>query len=197
MKFRLFGTEVYISFLFMAVITIMLATDRTGLILPSLFAIIMHEAGHLFAMWLLECAPKQVRLIPASVQITSSFSRKYRNDVAVAVCGPLVNLVLFLVLYFNYLAFKNELVLNYALLNLIIFIFNSLPVYGLDGGTVLYSILAKKTSLNKAELTVKIITAAVAVALLILAVILTVNHKLNLSPYIIAIYLLISCLIKM
>ena len=59
LKFRLFGTEVYISFLFMAVITIMLATDRTGLILPSLFAIIMHEAGHLFAMWLLECAPKQ------------------------------------------------------------------------------------------------------------------------------------------
>jgi len=197
MRFKLFGTEIYISFLFAGIITVMLATDRTGLVLPSIFAVLMHEIGHLFAMWVLECAPKQIRLIPASVQITSSFSRKYKNDIIVALSGPIVNLVLFLTLYFNYLAFKNELTLHYALLNLIICIFNSLPVLGLDGGTVLYSVLAKKTDLNRAQLTVKIITAVVAVTVLIFAVILTAKHKINISLYIIGIYLLISCIIKM
>ena len=123
MKFRLFGTEIYISFLFAAVITVMLATDKTGLIIPALFAVIMHEIGHLFAMWVLECAPKRIKLIPASVQITSSFSGRYKNDIIVAVCGPAVNFVLFFTLYFNYLAFKNQLVLYCALLNLIIGLF--------------------------------------------------------------------------
>ena len=56
MKFRLLGTEFYVSFLFAAVITAMIAFDRTGYILPLLFAIVMHELGHLTIMWLLDCA---------------------------------------------------------------------------------------------------------------------------------------------
>ncbi|MBR7133879.1 MAG: hypothetical protein IKD04_10160 [Clostridia bacterium] len=196
MKIRLLGTEIYISFLFAAVITVMLATDRTGLCLPSLFAVIMHEIGHLFAMWVLDCSPKGVRLIPASVQITSSFSRGYRNDIIIAVCGPLVNFILFLTLYFNYLAFKNQLTLYYGLLNLVIGLFNSLPVLGLDGGTVLFSVLAKKTNLNRAALTVRIITLICAAAVIISAVTLTVRGKINISLYIIGIYLLIMSIMK-
>lgn len=196
MKFRLLGTEIYISFLFAAVITVMLATDRTGLCLPSLFAVIMHEIGHLFAMWVLDCAPKNIRLIPASVQITSGFSRGYRNDIIIAVCGPLVNFILFLTLYFNYLAFKNQITLYYGLLNLAIGLFNSLPVLGLDGGTVLFSVLAKKTNLNRAALTVRIITLICAAAVIISAVTLTVRGKINISLYIIGIYLLIMSIMK-
>ena len=75
MKIRFLGTEIYISFLFMALICIMLATDRTGLLMPTLFAVLMHEIGHLFAMWLLDCEPKQIRLIPASVQITAPITK--------------------------------------------------------------------------------------------------------------------------
>ena len=197
MKFKLFGTEIYISFFFAAVITVMLATDRTGLLIPTLFAVIIHEIGHLFAMWLLECAPKRIKLIPASVQITNSFSKKYDNDIKIAICGPLVNLVLFAVLYINYITFKNENVLNYALINLLVFFFNSLPVSGLDGGTVLYTLLLKKYDINKAALTVKIITVVFGAALLFAAIVLTIKGRLNISLYIIAVYLLIMSLIKM
>lgn len=197
MKFRLFGTEIYISFLFAAVITVMLATDKTGLIIPALFAVIMHEIGHLFAMWVLECAPKRIKLIPASVQITSSFSGRYKNDIIVAVCGPAVNFVLFLTLYFNYLAFKNQLVLYCALLNLIIGLFNSLPVAGLDGGTVLYSVISKKSNPNKAAVIVKIITLVIAFLIIVSAVVLTLKGKLNLSLYIVGIYLILMSIIKM
>lgn len=197
MRFKLFGTEIYISFLFSAVITVMLLTDRTGLLVPTLFAIIMHEIGHLFAMWALECAPKRIKLIPASIQITSPFSKRYKNDIIIAVCGPTVNFVLFFTLYFNYLAFKNELTLYYALLNLIIGLFNSLPVKGLDGGTILFSILAKKYELNKAELILKAITITIALAIIISAIYFTVKGKTNLSLYIIGLYLIIMSILKM
>ncbi len=196
MKFRFLGTEVYISFLFAAVISLMLATDKTGLALPTLFAVAVHETGHLFAMWLLDNTPKSIRLIPASVQITKSFSGRYKNDILIALAGPVVNLVLFLTLYINYLAFKNECILYYSLINLIAGAFNLLPVTGLDGGTVLFSLIAKKWDINKAMLVLRIITLLLGAIALFLAVSLTIRGEINLSVYIVAIYLFVSVLIK-
>lgn len=197
MKFKLFDTEIYLSFLFLAVITVMLATDKTGYMLPTLFAISVHEAGHLFMMWLLECAPKKIKLIPASVQISMSMSKRYRNDVLVALSGPLVNLVIFFTLYFNYFAYKNETVLVFALLNLVIAIFNLLPVKGLDGGTVLFCFLCKNLDINKATLVMRLITLILASSVIVLAVILTLKQKVNISLYIMGIYLFIITLVKM
>lgn len=197
MRFKLLGTEIYVSFLFAAVITAMLAFDRTGLVLPSLFAVFMHELGHLFAMWVLECAPKQIKLIPASVQIVNKMSVRIRNDIIIAVCGPLVNLILFGTLYFNYLAFHNETTLYYALLNLIIALFNLMPVTGLDGGTILFSLISRKWEVGRAMLVMRIVTGTVAAFILFLAVFLTLRGEINLSLYIIGLYLLIANLIKM
>ena len=79
MKIKLFGTRIYLSFFFYAVFTIMLATDRTGYILPTFFAVLMHEIGHLFAMWVLDCQPKQIDITPASLQIVSGFSNNIKT----------------------------------------------------------------------------------------------------------------------
>ncbi len=197
MRFRFLGTEIYISFLFGAVIAIMLATDRTGLALPSLFAVFMHEVGHLFCMWVMDVEPKSVRLIPASVQITRSVGISYKKDITVALVGPIVNFVLFLSLYFNYLAFENKITLYYALLNLIIGLFNMLPVKGLDGGTVLFSLLAKRMDYNKACVILRLVTLLFAAITLVVAITLTVRGTVNISVYIIGIYLLVMSLIKM
>lgn len=197
MRFRLFGTEIYVSFLFMAVISIMLATDKTGMALPTLFAVFSHEIGHLFCMWLIDCAPKRIKLIPTSVQITASFSKRYQNDILIALCGPLVNYLLFFTLYFNYLTFKNQITLYYALINLIIGSFNMLPVCGLDGGTILFSILAKRLQLNRANFILKAVTFFIGLLALIGAIYLTVQGKTNLSLYIMVLYLIIMSIIKM
>ena len=197
MSFKLFGTEIYISFLFAALITIMLATDRTGFMLPALFAVFAHELGHLFAMWVLECAPKRIKLIPASVQITSSFTKRYKTDILVSLSGPLANILLFVTLYINYIAFKNQAVLCYALLNIVIAAFNLLPFVGLDGGTILYTLLCKNNDINKAAVIMKIITIISSALLIAAAVILTIKHKINISLYIIGIYLFVMSLVKL
>lgn len=195
-RFKFLGTEIYVSFLFAAVISLMLATDKTGFALPTLLAVTMHEAGHLFAMWLLDNAPKSIRLIPASVQITRSVSGKYKNDILIALAGPAVNFVLFLTLYINYINSKSESVLYYSLINLIVGAFNMLPVTGLDGGTVLFSLIAKKWDINRALLTLRIVTLFLGAAVLFLAVSLTIRGQINLSVYIVAIYLFVSVMIK-
>ena len=196
MKFKLLGTEIYISFLFCAVVTIMLLTDKTGLMLPTLFAIFSHEIGHLFMMWVIDCSPKRIKLIPASIQITTPFQKRYQNDILVSLSGPAVNIVLFLTLYFNYLAFANKTTLYFAVLNLVIGLFNLMPVKGLDGGTILYCILAKFKGVDKAALILKIITLSLAFLIIILALTLSLRGKFNISFYIMGIYLLIMSLVK-
>ncbi len=174
----------------------MLATDRTGYMLPSIFAVMLHEAAHLFTMWVLDCAPNSVRLIPASIQINSKFSFQYKNDILIALAGPLINILMFICLYFNFAAFGNMTVLIYALLNLIYGVFNLLPVKGLDGGTILYSILCKFKNPDKSALIMKIINLILAVAVIFVAVTLTFRYKLNISIYIVGIYLLVMGLMK-
>ncbi len=197
MKFRLFGTEIYISFLFFAAITVMLATDKTGFALPTFFAVTVHELGHLFMMWVCDCCPKRIKLIPASVQITSSFSHTYKNDILVAVSGPISNFILFGTLYYNYICFGNEATLYFAIVNLLIGSFNLLPVKGLDGGTVLYSLLCKKTDINRASIILKTITVIIGILVVVIAIILTATQETNISLYIMGLYLLVISLIKM
>ena len=137
MRFKFFGTEIYISFLFCATGCFMLAVDRTGLIIPTLFAVFVHETGHMLAMWAADCQPKAIRLIPTSVQIVRGFSPKKYGELSITACGPAANLVIFFTLFVNYLIFKSEQSLVFSIINLVIAIFNLLPVSGLDGGTLL------------------------------------------------------------
>ncbi len=196
MRFKIFGTEFYVSFLFAAVITALLAFDRTGYALPLLFAIGMHEAGHLAVMWILGCAPKRIRLVPAAVEVTSGFGRGRRHEIAVALCGPAVNIILFFTLWFNYAAFGGELSLYCGLINLLIGIFNLLPVTGLDGGTVLECLLVKKLEFRRARLVMRILNLSFAAAAAALGVTLAFMGRFNLSFFIFALYLVITSLVK-
>ena len=196
MKFKFLGTQFYISFLFCATLCFMIAIDRTGLIIPTLFAVFIHESGHLLAMWAADCQPKAIRLIPTSVQIIRGFSTKKYGEAAIAFCGPAANLVLFGVLYANYNIFGSEISLNFAILNWVIAIFNLLPVSGLDGGTILTLFIARFTNVYKAESIVRIITVVFAVVAFLLGVYLASSGTVNISVFIVAIYLFVCGMIK-
>ncbi|MBR3968544.1 MAG: hypothetical protein IKJ93_03030 [Clostridia bacterium] len=196
MKIKLFGTEIYISFLFCAVLCFMLVIDRTGLIIPTLFAVFIHESGHLLAMWAADCQPKAIRLIPTSVQIVRSFSAKKYGEAAIAFCGPAANLVMFSVLFSNYSIFSSEQSFKFSILNLVMAVFNLLPVSGLDGGTLLTILLSRFTDIYKAESIVRIITGIFSFCSLLLGVYLAVSGTVNISVFIVAVYLGVCSLIK-
>lgn len=196
MRFKFFGTQIYISFLFCAVLCLMLVIDRTGLIIPTLFAVFIHESGHLLAMWAADCQPRAIRLIPTSVQIVRGFSTKKHGEAAIAFCGPAANLVFFGALLANFFIFKSEQSLTFALLNLVIAIFNLLPVSGLDGGTLLTLFLSRFTDIYKAEGIVRIITGVFAFVAFLLGVYLWVSGTVNISVFIVAVYLGVCSLLK-
>lgn len=196
MRLKLFGTEIYVSFLFTAIIAFLLATDKTGLFLPTLFAAIIHEIGHLLCLWACDCQPKAVRLLPTAVQIVNGFTKGIRHEAAISLCGPAANIVAFFALYVNYNITENLWILNFSLLNLILALFNLLPVWGLDGGTLLSLALAHFFDIDRAERIVRIVTALFSAASFIAGVYLWVSGRLNISAFIVAIYLMLGALIK-
>lgn len=196
MKIKFLGTEIYISFLFCAVFCFMLVTDRTGLATPTVFAVFIHETGHLFAMWATDSQPKAIRLVPTSVQIVREFSAKKGGEIAVTLCGPMANFMISGTLFLNYFIFKNEQSFNFAVLNLVIAVFNLLPVSGLDGGILLTALISHFTDINKAERIVRMVTAVFAFVVFLFGVYLYVIKKLNLSVFIVALYLGVCSLVK-
>lgn len=196
MKVSLFGTKIYISFLFTATLSLMLATDRTGLVVPTLFAVLIHEMGHLIAMWAADCAPLEIRLIPASVQIVEKYGAPTKKQAGIIICGPLANIAVATALFINFHLGGYDISLKFALLNAILAVFNMLPVSGLDGGRLLELILCRHTDLYSALKTVRIVTLVLAVALFFGGVFLILRGDVNISVFIVALYLGICALMK-
>lgn len=196
MKFKIFGTEIQITFLFMAFITLLLSVDKSGYAMPMLFAVTAHEAAHLITMYLLGCNPKAIKLIPASVRIVREISCKTKNEVLISISGPLINLFFFALFYVVFIFCRKENILTFAIINLIIAVFNLLPVNALDGGIVLKKILMLFFNENKTNIILNIITVIFGMVIFVLGVFLVLNSN-NFSLIIISLYLLISVLLKL
>lgn len=197
MTFKLFGTKIQITFLFMAFLTLLIATDKSGLIIPFVIATLLHEAAHLLGMWIVDSNPRSVRLIPACVEITRGVGTKYSHEIFVSLCGPLINLILFFVFYTDYCFTHSGWVIDFAIINLILGLFNLLPAVGLDGGDILKNLVSKRFSDGTAIIALRTSTLIISAILLIIGVFLLKNSNGNFSLIIMALYLIISVLIKL
>ncbi len=197
MRIKLFGVEIQISFLFSALFTALLLFDRTGLFTPLLCSVVLHEAGHLFMMWALDRAPKRIRLIPAAVEITAPANMTLFEEALVAASGPAVNLILTLVFYINAAVFASEVSKTFAAVNLVLALFNLLPVTGLDGGTLLFCFLSRRLSLERTRTIIKCVNLVFAFAALLVAFYTCLSARPNPTLWIMGFYLLAVTLIKL
>lgn len=196
MKFKLFGTEIEVTFLFVAFLSFMLIVDKSGYLIPTMAAVVIHEAAHLFSMKLYGCQPKKIRLIPASVEITRGFCPNKRHEITVSLSGPIFNAIIFTIAYFLSNLLKSDILLNFAVINLVIGFFNLLPFKGLDGGEILFIIIGMKIGEERAEKLLNCVNFTAGLIGLAIGVFLLFIGKFNVSVIIMSIYLLLSVIIK-
>lgn len=103
----------------------------------------IHELGHLLAGILLKMKPEKIELMPLGLTISfkisvDDYNKKIKKanllelkKLIVAMAGPVVNIILIIVL--------KELVYKYV--NILILLFNLIPIYPLDGGRILKSLI--------------------------------------------------------
>ncbi len=126
-----------------------------------MFFAILHEFGHLLVGMLLGRKPEKLEIRPYGVALSFKLTPKDYNKkikkgnqlelkkIMIALAGPLTNLIIIIVaLQINSNVFWTLMIL-YS--NLLLILFNLLPIYPLDGGRILKGILHIMFGKKKAE----------------------------------------------
>ena len=128
--------------------------------LIMIFAFI-HELGHLLAGVLCGMKPEKLEIKPYGVSISFKLFPKDYNikigkanklevkKILVALAGPVTNLLIIIVSLNLPIELLTKLMIIYS--NILITIFNLIPIYPLDGGRIVKSILSIMFGKRKAE----------------------------------------------
>lgn len=162
-----------------------------------IFAII-HEIGHLIAGVLLGMKPEKIEIMPYGIGISFKLTSKDYNrkikcgnlldlkKVIVAIAGPITNLLIIIVCYNMKLELYTKLAIIYS--NILLIVFNLLPIYPLDGGRILKGGLCIILGRYKSEKYINIISFIVIILLTMIASIFIYVAK-NITIFFIIIFL--------
>lgn len=150
---------------------------------------LLHEGGHLLATLLLG---KKVRRFGGRGHgfSLSVEGMSYKEECLVAAAGPAVSFLLAGVFWLLYSFFKKEDLADFSFANAGLGLLNLLPVPPLDGGRVLFGVLALYVPIQSAEKIMLGIRFLVLLPLLGLSVWQFLSSGYNLSLLLICIYLI-------
>lgn len=145
-EFKLFGIRIGFDFSFFAVLLIFSLMDEGAFGLMGLSACMLHEGGHLLAMAAVGEKPSAVIFYGAGIKIINpnEYKLSFFKETIILISGCAVNFLLFTVFYFN------GAHPVFAVIHLLIGIFNLLPVCNFDGGRLLTLGFSKIFSPDKA-----------------------------------------------
>jgi Zn-dependent protease len=169
------GISVYIHATFLLIIgwilmihimqghTLWTALGGVVFILLLFLCVVLHEFGHALTAQRYGISTRDITLYPiGGVARLERIPRNPTQELVIALAGPAVNVVIFLVLALFLLAARaftmpdrlqlvgGNLFANLMWINLILVVFNMLPAFPMDGGRVLRALLAQRMEYGQA-----------------------------------------------
>ena len=150
----------------------------------------MHEIAHMILGIILKMKPNKLEINPFGFSISFEINNNDKSmkikEVFVALAGPVMSIVLAMLcqhINFRYITIEEAI---YS--NILIFLFNMLPIYPLDGGRIIKGLLHMKMGENKAEKLANKISYITTILLTIFSSI-TVYYYQNFAIFLICIFL--------
>lgn len=162
-----------------------------------IFAII-HELGHLIVGLILGMKPDKLDIMPYGASISFKLSPNDYNikikkgnkleikKIIIALAGPITNVILIIIALNINMTIFYKLIIIYS--NLLLIIFNLLPIYPLDGGRILKSLLHILFGKVKAEKYINRISFITVVIITLISSI-VIFYLENIAIFIIVVFL--------
>lgn len=195
MNFKVGRVRIKISFLFFAMLTMLFVVDKKGLALITVASVALHELGHIAALCFFKSQPDEIvfGIFGIRIQQNKYILSDFKQAIVV-LCGPLVNVVLFAVFFLANLAFEGQILLMISAVNLIMGVFNLLPILPLDGGRILFYLLGLFFDEKIVCGIMRIVCIVLLCVLALLGVLLALKTGLNFSLIATGVYLCILCI---
>lgn len=194
MIFSFSGIKVEITFLFIAFIAFILSLKAPSNVLITILSSLIHESGHLVSMIAIGNKPSKVRFELTGINIIRNQDIRISNkaEILISLGGPVANAIVFVFCCVCLCFYNNDFILTVACINLILMVFNLLPVKRLDGGNALYYLLIQKFDISFSSKILQISSVFFISLIFIWGIYVFVASKYNISIIIIAIFLTLS-----
>ncbi len=171
--------------------------DTRGIFLSSLISAFVHEAGHVFMMYMLKIKINKMSFRAFGIDIVTQTTNTSKiKQLAILFAGAFFNIIAFVCFYILCCIYDIEKIKYLLLCNLSLAIFNLLPIPMLDGGQIAYIIFSAFLKDAKARKIMDIISYLILFVLFLFGFILVLKNKYNFSLLLASIYMLTAMLTK-
>lgn len=180
--------KITVSFFFALTVAVIGITDRTNSALLCLISAILHELGHLCAIYFFKEKPKEIIFTPFGIRIERKENSvlSFPKEAMCAFAGPFVNLILSFIFLNTY----------FSEINLAIAFLNLLPCEPLDGSKIMENILKTKMNFYKVEKISLIISCITVFPVAVAGFILLFESKGNFTLLLVSFYLIFFIALK-
>ncbi len=160
----------------------------------AFFWIIVHELAHYFIVLKLgvESEKLKVHLLGARLEINYFDELELREKLFICFAGPLFNLIIALLYFIFYRFFPlNEYIYSTIEINLVLCIFNLLPIYPLDGGKIVEALLERRFLFAKVNKILSMLSYIFGVGFILLSIsAMIILNRINLTSLLAGIFIL-------
>ena len=185
--------KVKFDFSFFAVVAFMIFVDTSGAAVLSLIACILHEGGHLLAMAVCGAYPERITFYGGGIALTRTGMDCLPDGKRILIlsAGCAVNLIVASTYLFMP---DNGTAAVFCAVNLIICLFNALPIGYFDGAGILEILLSKFMSLRAAETVKRVIGITFSVVIIagVIMYCVSCNKSVSLSLIFVVFYLILA-----